>query len=180
MQTQIKNALRAGTNFASVAYTTQVATAAAHKHMTVEKHVVANVQLFGTLNDFNVYANAVKRNAVQHDNNVADVQQFEAQSNYFAHDDAECFSIVTHKQNGRKYLYCIYNFVQSVQYTIDNVAATKAQVAELLTASAKAKLLQDSNTTHNVANNVTHSVVVRTIALDNVHSVTANKQTVAA
>lgn len=180
MQTQIKNVLRAGTNFASVAYTTQVQTAAAHKHVNVQKHVVANVQLFGTLHDYNVYANAVKRNAAQHNNDVANVQQFEAQSNYFAHDDAECYSIVTHKQNGRKYLYCIYNFVQSVQYTIDGAVATKQQVAALLTASARAKLLQEDNTTHNVTHNVTHSVVVRTIALDNVHSITANKQTVVA
>lgn len=180
MQTQIKNMLRSGTNFASVAYTTQVQTAAAHKHVNVQKHVVANVQLFGTLHDFNVYANAVKRNAAQHDNDADAVANFTAQSNYYEHADADCYSIVTHKQNGRKYLYCIYNFVQSVQYTIDNVVATKQQVAALLTASAQAKLLQEDNTTHNVANNVTHSVVVRTIALDNVHSVTANKQTVVA
>ena len=62
-------------------------------------------------------------------------------------------------------------------YFINNVLATKQQVAQYLTASASAKLLDNNNTVHNVANNVTHTVKVRTIALSNIVSITANKQT---
>ena len=70
----------------------------------------------------------------------------------------------------------IFNAASST-YTINNAAATKQQVAQYLTASAAQKLLTNTSTTHNATNNVTHSVVVRTIALHNINSITANKQT---
>ena len=84
-----------------------------------------------------------------------------------------------HKQNNKHYLFCIYNNAQST-YTIDGVAATKQEVAALLTASASAKLLNPSSTTYNKTNNIEHNVVVRTIALANILQITANKQTLVA
>jgi hypothetical protein len=168
----------ASVTFANIAYTTQIATSAANKQHVVQKHVVANVQLFANIKQATqVFANAVKRSAAQiASNDAQNVAAFEQQSNYFAH--TNCYSIVQHKQNAKLYLYCIYNNVQSAVYTIDNVVATKQQVAQLLTASAAAKLLQESNTVVNKTHNVEHNVTVRTIALDNIKSVTANKQTV--
>jgi len=164
--------------FASIAYVTQVATAAANKHLNVQKVTVANVQLFANINAAtSVFANAVKRSAAKiASNNVANVQQFTAQQNYFTH--TACYSIVQHKQNSNLYLYAIYNNASSV-YFIDNVVATVQQVAALLTASASAKLLQASNTTHNVAHDIEHNVNVRTIALANIVSIVANKQQLA-
>jgi hypothetical protein len=168
----------ASVTFANIAYTTTVATAAAHKHNVVQKHVVANVQLFANIKQATaVFANAVKKSASNiASNNTANVAAFTQQSNYFAH--TACYSIVQHKQNNNLYLYAIFNNVQSATYTINNVAATKQQVAALLTASAAAKLLQKDNTVVNKTHNVAHNVQVRTIALANVKSVTANKQTV--
>ena len=167
----------ASVTFANSAYTTQVQTAAAHKHNNVQKHVVANVQLFANIKQATqVFANAVKRSAANFANNAANVQQFTQQSNYFAH--TACYSIVQHKQNNNLYLYCIYNNVQTVVYTINNAVATKQQVAALLTASAAKQLLQNDNTVHNATHNVTHNVQVRTIALANLRSITCNKQTV--
>lgn len=161
----------AGATFAQITYTTVVATAAAHKHKQVLKHTVANVQLFNNLRAYtNAYALAVKRSA--------QVEDFVVSSNYFAHNN-NCYSIVEHKQNAKQYLFCIYNNAQST-YTIDGVAATKQQVAALLTASASAKLLNPSSTTYNKTNNIEHSVVVRTIALANILQITANKQTLVA
>lgn len=164
--------------FATIAYTTRVKTAAAYAHINVQKHTVANVQLFANLSAAaDVYARAVKRSAKTHlTNDQNAVAEFTAQSNYFAHTD--CWSIVQHKNNNNLYLYCIYNRARST-YTINNVAATKQQVAELLTASAAAQLLQPSNTVQlNVAHNITHGVVVRTIALQNIKQVRARRQQV--
>jgi len=168
----------ASVTFANIAYTTQVKTSAAHKHLNIQKHVVANVQLFSNIKQATaVFANAVQKSAAQYEsNNAQNVAAFTQQSNYFEH--TNCYSIVKHKQNNNLYLYCIFNNVTSATYTIDGVVATKQQVAQYLTKSAATKLLQDSNTVHNKTHNVTHNVQVRTIALANVKSVTTNKQTV--
>jgi hypothetical protein len=161
--------------FASIAYVTQVQTSAANKQHNVQKVTVANVQLFANINAAtSVFANAVKRSAAQHNSNdESAVAAFTAQSNYFTH--TACYSVVQHKQSAAQYLYAIYNNASSV-YFINNVVATKQQVAALLTASASAKLLQASNTVHNVTHNITHNVQVRTIALQNIVSIVANKQ----
>lgn len=159
--------------FANIVYVTQVATASAHKHLNIVKVVSANVQLFANVTALNLYAQQVQRSANKLNNTTN--TQFVAQSNYFTH-NANCYSLVTHKQTQAQYLYAIYNNASSM-YFINNVLATKQQVAQYLTASASAKLLDNNNTVHNVANNVTHTVKVRTIALSNIVSITANKQT---
>ena len=165
--------------FAQITYKSAIATAAAHKHNNVYKIVTANVQLFNNISAAtNVFANAVKKSAAQNaNNNTQNVANFTAQSNYYTH-NANCYSIVQHKQNNNLYLYCIYNSVSNTQYFINNAIATKQQVAQLLTANAAKQLLSNSTTTHNVANNITHNVIVRTIALSNIISITANKQTI--
>jgi uncharacterized membrane protein len=167
----------ASVTFANIAYTATVATAAAHKHIVVKKQVVANVQLFANIKQATaVFANAVQKSAATiASNNVASVAAFTQQSNYYTH--TACYSIVQHK-NEKFYLYAIYNNVASTVYTINNVVATKQQVAALLTKSAAAKLLQKDNTVVNKTHNIAHNVQVRTIALANITSITANKQTV--
>jgi predicted restriction endonuclease len=165
----------ASVTFASLQYVTPVATSAKHKNTVIQKVVQANVQLFCTLKNFDVYTKAVQRSANKiATNDTQNVEQFVAQSNYFEHDE-QCFSLVAHKQNGKQYLYAIYNNASSV-YFIDGRVADKQQVAQYLTASASAKLLGNNNTTTNVTNNVTHDVKVRTIALENLVSIVVNKQ----
>jgi hypothetical protein len=164
-----------GVTFANIAYVSKVATAAAHKLQNVQKVTVANVQLFNNLQAFtDVYTNAVKRTAAHiADNTAAAVQGFEKQDNYFMH--TQCHSIVQHKTNGKEYLFAIFNNADSMLF-INNNVATKQEVAALLTASAAKELLAGSNVVHNKANNVMHTVQVRTIALANIVSVTAAKQ----
>lgn len=165
-----------GVTFAQVQYVSQVPVAAKHKaSVVIEKRVNANVQLFNNLQAFtSVYENAVKRSAAQYASNAAsDVQAFTAQSNYYEH--TPCYSIVQHKVQNKLYLYCIYNSAQSTLY-INGEVATKQQVAAYLTPSAAAKLLNNTETVHNVTHNITHNVQVRTIALDNIVSINANKQ----
>lgn len=166
---QVQNLLaNKSVTFANIVTRTKVATAAAHKAVNIQKVTSANVQLFSNIKAATqVYANAVKRNA-----NVANFIQA---SNYYTHTNV--YSLVQHNTTQQMYLYAIYNNAQSLYY-INNVLATKQQVAQYLTASAATQLLSNTNTVHNVTNNVTHSVIVRTIALQNIVSITANKQTV--
>lgn len=163
------------TTFAQITYVTKVATAAKFKHVNITKVTTANVQLFSNINAAtSVFANAVKRSAAKIASNDANnVANFTAQANYFTH--TNCYSIVKHNTNNNLYLYCIYNNASSL-YFINNVLATKQQVAQYLTASAAAQLLNKDATVHNVTNNVTHTVVVRTIALSNIVSINAQQQ----
>ena len=104
IQQQIQQLLaNTSVTFATIAYTTQVKTAAAFAHVNVQKHTVANVQLFANVNAA-IYANAVKRSAATHTtNSAAAVAQFTAQSNYFTH--TNCYSIVQHKNNSNLYFF---------------------------------------------------------------------------
>lgn len=150
-----------GVTFANVEYETVVATAAAFKNVRVTKRVVANVQLFNNLKAFtNVYRNAVERSTGK---------PFELSETHFEH--TECFSVVKHKTKNAFYLYCIYNNVQSSEYFIDGVSATKSQVLAMMTPSAAAAA--NSAKTYNAKNGVTHDVIVRTIGLENVTKITA-------
>ena len=174
----IANALRPGTNFASVQYATQVKTAAAHKARNVQKHVVANVQLFANIADArNVFEAALKRSAAKYENSAAAIEGYELQDNWFEH--TECYSIVKHKSKPAFYLYAIYNSADS-EYTIDGAAATKEQVAALLTPASARDLLEPKATVVNKTHDIEHDVRVRVIALDNVQRVTVNKQTLTA
>jgi phenylpyruvate tautomerase PptA (4-oxalocrotonate tautomerase family) len=154
-----------GTTFATIVQVTKVATAAAHKAVTINKVTEASVHLFNNIKEFtSVYANAVKRDA--------GVTEFTVQDNYFEHTD--CYSVVKHKTKEAYYLYAIYNKATSV-YVMDGKELTKAEVAEYMTPSA-ARALLNPQPTHNVLNDVEHSVAVRTVALANIVSIVANKQ----
>lgn len=172
--TQLLN--NASVTFAQIVYVTQVQTAAAHKAQNISKVTTANVILCSNIKAHtSVYANKVKRSAAKYaQNNVANVQQFTAQQNYFTHTATHC--IVAHTQHTDKlYLYAIYNNATSV-YMHNNAVVTKQHVAAYCTKSAAAKLLQTDNTVHNVTHNITHAVHVRTIALSNIVSIRARKQ----
>ncbi len=166
MQTKITNLLHAGTNFAQITYTTNVKPAAANKLYVIQKHTVANVQLFANIKQATqIFANAVKRSATKLNQNAS---TFTAQSNWFHHTNV--FSIVKHNQTNELYLYAIFNSADS-EYTIDGIAANKQQVAALLTPSAAKTLLAPSTTVYNKTHDVHHNVIVRTIALKNIEKV---------
>lgn len=177
MKTQnIINAIKAiianGSTFAAIEYTTQVKTAAKFKEVKIMKQSRANVSLFGTLKDFEVYQRAVIKSANKIDGQ--DIQSFTVSDTYFTH-DKECFSIVNHKTNGTAYLYAIFNNASKSIYTIDGVEADKMTVAQYLTSSEKDKLLSDNSIVYNKANDVLHSTIVRTIKIQNITSIKCNK-----
>lgn len=170
--TQIRELLRGrGVTFAGIDYTTTIKPRAAFKDRRILKRTVANVQIFATLKDMAVFERAVKKSAAkQEENDPAAVDAFKAQSNYFEHTD--CFSIVRHKAASNLYLYAIFNGARS-EYTIDGIPATDLDVADYLTPSDRAKILDHSGIVHNVTHGIDHSVHVRTIALHNVESIRA-------
>lgn len=164
-----------GTTFASMITVTKVALAAAHKAENIYKVTAAQVQLFNNINDFtNVYENAVKRSASKDaSNDTTSVESFQAQDSYFFHTD--CYSVVQHKTDASKmYLFAIYNGAESV-YVHNGAIVSKADVATYCTPSEAKKLFSDG-TVYNVANNITHSVAVRTIGMNSIVELKAMKQ----
>lgn len=151
--------------FARVAYTTKVKTAAAFKDYDVRKHTVANVQLFANVNAATeVFANAVKKSAGKLGQ---DASHFESSGNYFHH--TGIYSIIKHNIQDKFYLWCFYNSAKSI-YSINGVPVLKADVAALLTPAEREKLLHPTKRTHNKTHDVEHEVVIRTIALENITS----------
>ena len=168
----IKAIIANGATFAALEYTTQVKTAAKFKDVKVLKSSKANVTLFGTLKDFEVYQRSVIKSANKIDGQT--VNSFEVSDAYFEHDKT-CFSIVTHKTNGTAYLYAIFNNASKSIYTIDGIEVDKMTVSQYLTPSEAKKLLGDNSIVYNKTNDCLHQVIVRTIKIDNVISIKCNK-----
>jgi hypothetical protein len=158
-----------GTTFASIVACTPVATAAAHRHLAVLKHTVASVQLFNNVRDYSLFATQAKRSA--------GATEYVLSDTYFEH--TACFSVVKHKQREEFYLYAIYNNASST-YTINGAPASKAQVLDLMTPSARAQAEDTTGQVYNKTNDVMHTITLRTTKLSNIVQITANKQTLAA
>jgi hypothetical protein len=166
----------ASVTFAQITYVTQVQLAAAHKGENIVKVTQANVMLCSNIKAHtSVYKRKVQRSAAKYaQNSTADVAAFTAQKNYFTH--TNCYSVVQHEVHAHKfYLYAFFNRASST-YLHNGTEVTKQHVAAYCTNSAAAKLLQESNTVHNVTHNIMHDVQVRTIALENVVAIKARKQ----
>lgn len=146
-----------GTTFARMVTCTNVATAAAHRDKKIQKISVANVQVFSTSNDVSPYTNAVRKQSGNTD--------FQAQESHFEH--MTPYSLVRNKKSGKPFLYVIYNGAKS-QYVIDGEPATKEDVAQWLTPSGAKALLEPAEKVVNVAAEVEHKVIVRTIGLENI------------
>jgi hypothetical protein len=172
----IKSLISNGSTFARIETLTTVKTAAKHKAVNIQKHTIANVQLFGTINDYDVYRRMVIKSSNRIDGQSVD--DFQVSENYFYHDNA-CYSIVYNKKTDLPYLYAVYNNVSSTVYTIDGIESDKITVAEYLTPSEKEKMLGDNSIVYNKTNDVLHSVIVRTIKLENIISIKCNKMELA-
>lgn len=171
----IKSLIANGSTFARIETLTAVKTAAKFKHIPIMKHSVANVTLFGTLNDYAVYNRMVIKSSNKIDGQT--VNQFEVSDSSFYHDD-NCYSIVYNKKTDTAYLYAVYNNAKS-SYTIDGATVDKHTVAHYMTPSEREKMLGDTSIIYNKKNDVLHSVIVRTIKIDNILSIKCNKMELA-
>ena len=168
----IKALIANGSTFARIETLTAVKTAAKFKHIPIMKQTIANVQLFGTLNDYAVYSRMVIKSANKIDGQTVD--EFEVSESSFYHDDT-CFSIVYNKKTDSPYLYAVYNNISSTVYTVDGETVDKHTVAHYVTPSEREKMLGDNSLVYNKTNDVLHSTIVRTIKIENIISIKANK-----
>jgi hypothetical protein len=163
-----------GATFANLQYKSKVATAAKFKEVSIEKRTTANVMLFQTVKDMEIYRRSVLKTANMIDGQ--NVTEFEVSDNWFEHSDSDCFSLISHKTSGEQYLYFVANNAKS-QYYIDGVAVDKAEIAQYLTPSKHKEIFEDNTIVYNKKNDVMHMVHPRTLKLANIISLTANKQT---
>lgn len=173
---QVIAALLSGksSTFAQIEYVTEIKPAAAHKSVKIQKLTTANVQLFSDIKAAtDVFLNAVKRTAQKiSGNNLDNLETFEKSNTYFEHTD--CYSIVKHKESEKLYLWAIFNNAIS-HFLVNGKPATREQVAEFLTPSAKKALLNNDKIVLNAKNDIMHTVQVRTISLENVKAINAAK-----
>jgi hypothetical protein len=172
---QIRDLLQnASVTFANVVFVTQQQNSAAHKNVIINKCTNANIILCSNIAaHVNVYANKVRKSALQYANNsIEDINNFDTSTASFTH--TSCYSVVQNKKVATKfYLYAIFNNAQTVLLH-NNTVVTAQYAQQFLTPSALAA--QRARVIHNKTNNVTHNVVVRTIAISNLVSIRARKQ----
>jgi len=164
-----------GVTMAAMEYKSTVPVAARFKTTVhVEKRTSANVQLFQTIKDFEVYRNAVIKsaNTIVENGNVTD---FEVSENWFEHADANCFSVISHRKTGEQYLYFVANNAKS-QYFVNGVAVAKDEIAQYLTPSEYKKVFENDGVVYNKKNDVLHTMQPRTLKIANIITLKANKQ----
>lgn len=146
---------------------TVIATAAKHKNsVSITKVTTANVTLYANANAYLQLVQASAAHIQANAANANNVVNFAVSASKYTHlSNAHCIAML----NNNLYLQCIVNSANSV-YFINNVVATKQQVAAYLTPSAAATLLNNNSITHNKTNNVQHNVIVRTYKFSSIQS----------
>ena len=168
-----------GVTFAGMEYQTSIPTAAKFKtDILIEKRTIANVMLFQSIKDFEIYKKSVMRsiNSIDGQESITD---FEVSDNWFEHSDTDCFSIISSKKTGEKYLYFISNNAQS-QYYINGELVEKTDIKQYLTPSKAKELFDNDGIVYNKKNDVMHTIHPRTLKLENIITLKANKQTIMA
>lgn len=178
MQNQLVSILNAvsGSTIARIDYTTLVATAAKFKAVKIEKNTVASVILFGSQKAaMSAYERRVRKTATEiADNNAQAVDNFELSDNWHCADGA--YSIRKHREKADKhYLFPMFCRPSIVHYTIDGKPATRLDVAEFLTPSARKTLLDNTGIVENKKNGIKHKAIVRTIDMANINQVKIKK-----
>lgn len=162
---EIKNILNSkGITFGALEYNTSIKTSAKYKNLKIRKHTNANVQLFQSITDFELYKKQVIRSANQIVEN-GEVTEFETSETWFTHD--EVFSIIRSKKTDESYLYFIANSAKS-EYFLDDVQVDKEAIREYLTPSDAKKVFENDGIVYNKTNDVYHMVQPRTLKIDNI------------
>jgi hypothetical protein len=178
MENQLVSILNAvsGSTIARIDYTTLVATAAKFKGVEIKKNTVASVILFGSQKSaINAYERRVKKTASEiTENDSQSVDNFELSDNWHIADGA--YSVRKHREKADKqYLFPMFCRPSIVSFTIDGKPATRLEVAEYLTPSARKTLLDTSGIVENKKNGIKHKAIVRTIDMQNINQVKIKK-----
>ena len=163
-------------NTATIANVTQVTlvqTAAKFKDVLIQKVTRGSVLLFA--NALN-YAECIKRSCKKLGEEGCDIEKFEVSESSFTHDPA-CYSLVRNKNNPTQaYLYMHFNKGAESVYFHKGALLSLEAVASFCTPSVAAKLLNPEQETYNVKNDITHTIMVRTVKLQNIVRLAALKQ----
>ena len=165
-----------GTTFAGIQYESPVLLRydARDNGFTATKTTRANVQLFGHVADYNLYANQVQRSAynIPDNKSIVDIRAFTPSPTFFEHTDV--FSLIKHTVDSKPYLFCIVNSASS-SYKINGYDATLNEVAGLCTPMGASRLTNThSNKLYNNENGIYHNVHVRTVALSSLDYINVN------
>jgi hypothetical protein len=157
------------TTFATLVQASKVALAAANKHHNIYKVTKQNVTLCNS--DSGLYTNKVRREA--------DADFTALPSHYAMVNDS--YSVCSLISNPAKhYLRAIVNnCISSVYYNADTGSiVSKEEVAELCTPAAAKKMLDTSKETYVAHADVTHNVIIRTFAIENIYGINVNKTSI--
>ena len=159
-----------GVRFAHIEYNSDIKTSAKYKDVKITKDVSANIQIFGSILDYtNVYKNAIIRSGKRiEENDISKLESFEVSDNYFYHPNNKAWSLVEHKTSHKQYIYCLFNSVSSTIYYVDGIQTEKENIFQYLTPSEVKKLTEGAETTYNKRNDVYHTLIPRTIKLENI------------
>jgi hypothetical protein len=94
------------------------------------------------------------------------------------HHTNECYSLAKHNTKEDYYLALHWNDCSNVEFYLNGEISTREAIASLMTPSGAKGLLDTSGTVFNVTNQVEHDDFVRIVKLENIVSLTANKQTI--
>lgn len=147
---------------------TNIAVAAKHKNsVVITKQSAVNATLYASAQAYTQLVQASAAQQQSNASNAASVVNFSAQASKYTHlKHAHCLCTL----NNNLYLQVICNSASSTYY-INNVVATKQQVAQYLTTSAANAMLNSSSVQTNKTHNIQHNVVVRTYKLSSIQSV---------
>lgn len=184
IESQIRTILSGnGTTFATLDYQTIIPTSAKHKGTEIKKITSLGVICFQTIKDYELYSKAVIKSALANDKNqdIEAIQNFEQSEASFDHDE-NCFSIVANKNDpSKKYLYWIANEKgkkSEPTWFINGEQVEKETIRDYLTPSKAKEIFEPQKEVYNVKNGIWHSIKPRTLKLENILGLKANKQTI--
>jgi hypothetical protein len=177
-----------GTTFGNLDYQTVIPVAAKFKAVEVKK--VTNglsVILFETIKDYNLYTKAVIKSALSNEKNAGkeeEILNFVQAESSFSHNN-QCYSLVANKNDtSKEYLYWIANNSKTANtktesvYYVNGKEVNKEDIKQYLTPSKAKEIFEPSKEVYNKTNDIWHGVKPRTLKLENIIALRANKQTI--
>ena len=175
-----------GTTIGNVDYQTIIPCSAKFKDIEVKKVTHGlSVILFETIKDYDIYSKAVIRSALANEKNAGkeeEILNFIQDEASYSH-NAKCYSLVANKNDtSKEYLYWIANNSKSAntntdsKYYVNGKEVNKEEVIQYLTPSKAKEVLNPSKEVYNKTNDIYHSVKPRTLKVENILALRANKQ----
>jgi hypothetical protein len=165
-----------GATLANITTLTPVNLNAANKKAGIEifKKTTGSVVLFNNLKDTtDPYVNRVLKSIKKSGDTLTEWKKGKS----WWHHTEVCYSLAKHNDKDDFYIALHWND-SSVEFTLNDKKIDRLTVASYMTPSEAKKLLDDSGKVFNQTNQIEHDDFIRVVKLENVISLTANKQTI--